>query len=124
MHDTDPMYTSSYGHESTRDLLPWSSDPPEYGPSIDDNLKAERIRMLEREFGSNARSNKNSAQDNDFLDENGKPLIGTVDNKGNLVTQGPRKRALTRVMQILLAMLAAIPSIYAAIVSHQSRSRF
>jgi len=38
-----------------------------------------------------------------------------VDSKGNLVTQGPRKRALTRVMQILLAMLAAIPSIYAAI---------
>lgn len=123
MHDTDPMYTSSYGHESAREFLPWSSDPPEYGASIDDNLKAERIRMLEREFGSNARSNKNSAQDNDFLDENGKPLIGTVDNKGNLVTQGPKKRALTRVMQILFAMLAAIPSIYAAIVSHQSHSR-
>jgi len=114
MYDTDPMYAPSYGHESTRDLLPWSSDPPEYGPSIDDNLKAERIRMLEREFGPNARSSKNPSKNDDFLDENGKPLVGTVDSKGNLVTGGPKKRTMTRVMQILCAMLAAIPSIYAA----------
>ncbi|KIK59620.1 hypothetical protein GYMLUDRAFT_44589 [Collybiopsis luxurians FD-317 M1] len=106
-------YSSSYGRESNRELLPWSSDPPEYGPVIDESLKAERVRMLEREFGPNARSTK-SAKNNDFLDENGNPIVGTVDSKGNLVTQGPKKRVATRVLQIICACAAAIPSIYAA----------
>ncbi|KAF5389923.1 hypothetical protein D9757_003642 [Collybiopsis confluens] len=106
-------YASSNGHDSNRELLPWSSDPPEYGPNIDDSLKAERIRMLEREFGPNAKSAK-SAKNDDFLDENGKPLVGTVDGKGNLVTQGPKKRMTTRFLQFICACAAAIPSIYAA----------
>ncbi|KAJ4487806.1 hypothetical protein J3R30DRAFT_3654232 [Lentinula aciculospora] len=110
--DAEPLYSSSYGRESSRDLLPWSSDPPEYGPTIDDSLKAERVRMLEREFGANA--NAKTSRNHDFLDDNGKPLIGTVDDKGNLVTQGPKKRIVTRVVQIFCASAAAIPSIYAA----------
>ncbi|KAF9061006.1 hypothetical protein BDP27DRAFT_1394317 [Rhodocollybia butyracea] len=111
--DSD-LYPASYGHESTRDLLPWSSDPPEYGPSIDDNLKAERIRMLEREFGPNAKPGHQGSKSGDFLDENGKPLVGTVDDKGNLVTKSPGKRVAARVLQIICAIAAAIPSIYAA----------
>ncbi|KAJ3891592.1 hypothetical protein GG344DRAFT_47039 [Lentinula edodes] len=113
--DFDPQYSSSYGNDSSRDLLPWSSDPPEYGPTINDSLKAERIRMLEREFGPNAKSNKSNSRNDDFLDDNGKPLVGTVDSKGNLVTQGPNKRIATRVLQIVFAAAAGIPSIYAAI---------
>lgn len=72
------------------------------------------MRLLEKEFGQNAPSGK--AQDNDFLDENGRPLVGTVDQRGNLVTQGPKKRLATRILQILFALTAAIPSIYAALV--------
>ncbi|KAJ3736098.1 hypothetical protein DFJ43DRAFT_1053399 [Lentinula guzmanii] len=113
--DADPLYDPSYGYESNRDLFPWNSDPPEYGPTIDDSLKAERIRMLEREFGPNASSNNPGSRNDDFLDENGKPLVGTVDSKGSLVTQGPKKRIATRVLQIFCALAAAIPSIYAAI---------
>lgn len=71
------------------------------------------MRLLEKEFGQNAPSGK--AQDNDFLDENGRPLVGTVDQRGNLVTQGPKKRLATRILQILFALTAAIPSIYAAL---------
>ncbi|THU81258.1 hypothetical protein K435DRAFT_477393 [Dendrothele bispora CBS 962.96] len=113
-----PASTLSHSNRfSSRDYLPWSSDPPEYGKAIDDDLKEERIRMLEREFGSNAqsRSSKDDPQ-GDFLDENGKPLVGTVDSKGYLVTQGPKKRAAMRAVQIMFALAAAIPSIYAAVV--------
>ncbi|KAF5373886.1 hypothetical protein D9758_000691 [Tetrapyrgos nigripes] len=109
--------SASFGHDSNtgREYLPWSSDPPEYGQVIDDNIKEERIRMLEREFGPNAKSKSDVGEDGEFLDENGKPLIGTVDSKGYLVTQGPKKRTATRVVQIMLALAAAIPSIYAAL---------
>ncbi|KAF9469264.1 hypothetical protein BDZ94DRAFT_1152261 [Collybia nuda] len=106
--------TSSFGHDSTRDLLPWSNDPPDYGSPIDASIKEERIRMLEREFGPKA---KGKARDVDrFVDEGGKPLIGTVDDGGNLVTQGPRKRIAIRCLQILMAFAASVPAIYAALV--------
>ncbi|KAJ7087891.1 hypothetical protein C8R44DRAFT_721119 [Mycena epipterygia] len=108
--------SSSFGYDSNRDLLPWSSEPPEYGPTIDASLKEERMRMLEREFGPNAKGKGPAEHNGDFLDENGKPLVGTVDSKGQLVTKGPRKRMALRVTQILLSLAAAIPSIYAALV--------
>jgi len=76
--------------------------------------KEERMRMLEREFGPNATS-KRKAQ-GDFLDENGKPLIGTVDASGNLVTQGPKKRVTLRILQLLFALGAGIPAIYVAVI--------
>jgi hypothetical protein len=82
---------------------------------IDMETKQARMRLLEREFGANASSSR-GLKDGDFLDENGKPLVGTVDDKGNLVTQGPKKRLATRLLQIALALTAAIPSIYAALV--------
>ncbi|KAJ6623459.1 hypothetical protein B0H10DRAFT_2009820 [Mycena sp. CBHHK59/15] len=108
--------SSSLGFDSSRDLLPWSSDPPDYGPTIDASLKEERMRMLEREFGPNAKAKRPAGNGGDFLDENGRPLVGTVDPKGQLVTKGPRKRTALRVTQILLSLAAAIPSIYAALI--------
>lgn len=105
--------TTSYGHESSRDMLPWSNDPPEYGPPVDASLKEERMRMLEREFGPNSKMKRT---DDAFLDEDGKPLVGTVDAKGQLVTQGPRKRLAVRILQIILAFAATVPAIYAAVV--------
>ncbi|KAJ7621621.1 hypothetical protein DFH06DRAFT_1233100 [Mycena polygramma] len=104
--------SSSLGFDSSRDLLPWSSEPPEYGPGINASLKEERMRMLEREFGPNAKP----AETGDFLDQDGKPLVGTVDSKGRLVTKGPRKRIALRATQIALALAASIPAIYAALV--------
>ncbi|KAG5651107.1 hypothetical protein H0H81_009838 [Sphagnurus paluster] len=109
---SDP-YRTSIGHESARDLLPWSNDPLDDQP-IGSTLKQERMRMLEHEFGSNTRD-KIRADDGPFIDENGKPLLGTVDSNGNLVTQGPKKRIAVRMLQILLSLIAAIPSIYAAL---------
>ncbi|KAJ7063426.1 hypothetical protein C8F01DRAFT_1250972 [Mycena amicta] len=114
-YDPYSHHTSSIGHESTRDLLPWSSEPPDYGPTIDASLKEQRIRMLEREFGPNAKG-KAPAESGDFLDEDGKPLVGTVDSKGQLVTKGPRKRLTLRMFQIILSLAAAIPGIYAALI--------
>ncbi|KAF9053048.1 hypothetical protein BJ165DRAFT_1400404 [Panaeolus papilionaceus] len=107
-----PPPLSSLGHESSRNLLPWSTDPPEYGPPLDPLLKEERIRMLEREFGNNPKKKDKNA--NPWVDEEGKPLVGTVDKNGNLVTVGPKKRIFVRTLQIVLALGAAIPAIYAA----------
>ena len=116
---TDYDSLPSYGSDmfptqlaSTREYyLPWSSDPLDNGRPVDTETKEERIRMLEREFGQTAKPPPHDA----FTDENGKPLVGTVDANGNLVTVGPKKRAAVRALQILLALVAAIPSIYAAL---------
>jgi hypothetical protein len=78
--------------------------------------KEERMRMLEREFGPNSKKMKGKGL-GDFTDEDGKPLIGTVDAQGYLVTQGPKKRTAARILQTLFALGAGIPAIYAAIVS-------
>ena len=123
-HQSDPftinprgyLPASSLGKESTRELFPWSDDPSHPNGPLHPAIKEERIRMLEREFGQKDYKHPNHVQGGDFTDENGKPLIGTVDKNGNLVTVGPRKRTATRVFQILLALAASIPSIYAAIV--------
>lgn len=113
---SEPVFAplSSAGHDSTRELLPWSHS--DNSAAVDLSTKEERIRMLEREFGPNSRKGKDRSQ-GDFLDEEGKPLIGTVDEKGNLVTQGPKKRVALRVLQIMFALGAGIPAIYAAVVS-------
>ncbi|KAF8350463.1 hypothetical protein F5887DRAFT_876523 [Amanita rubescens] len=114
-HDPFPSYGSDMfpSHStSTREYyLPWSSDPLEGGIPVNVETKEERIRMLEREFGQKAKPPPRDA----FTDENGKPLVGTVDANGNLVTVGPKKRAAFRALQILLALVAAVPSIYAAL---------
>lgn len=112
-----PPPLSSVDHDSTRDMVPWSNDPPEYGPPLDPMLKEERMRMLEREFGSKGKG-KDKSDGLALVDEDGKPLVGTVDPKGNLVTTGPKRRVFFRMLQIILAAGASIPAIYAAVVSH------
>jgi len=106
----DPGYNHSYPSEPSRDVLPWTNDPPAYGAPIDADTKQERLRMLEREFGAKAKS-----KDGMFEEADGNPVIGSVDDRGRLITQGPKKRTANRVAQILLALAAAVPSMYAAI---------
>jgi hypothetical protein len=73
--------------------------------------------MLEREFGPNAKGKGPATADNgEFVDENGQPIVGTVNAKGDLVTKGPRKRTALRAIQVLLSLAASIPAIYAALV--------
>ncbi|PPR01084.1 hypothetical protein CVT26_015990 [Gymnopilus dilepis] len=117
-----PPPLSSMSHGSSRDLLPWSSDPPEYGPPLDPMMKEERIRMLEREFGAKAKG-KGKDDGRGLTDEEGKPLVGTVDEKGNLVTVGPKKRVFVRTLQVLLAAGACIPVIYASVAIKQPNSK-
>lgn len=104
--------SSSNQHASLREYyLPWSSDPLENGLPVNAETKEERLRMLERHFGQKAKPTAQSA----YIDENGKPLVGTVDSKGYIVTEGPIKRTAFRVLQIVLALVAGGPSIYAAL---------
>ncbi|THH13863.1 hypothetical protein EW146_g6401 [Bondarzewia mesenterica] len=125
----DPAYTAnafspsvndkfnpySVPSNSSRDLLPWSqNDPPGYAP-VDTETKEERMRMLEREFGAKG------------TDENEKQevsMVGGVDAKGNLVTQGPKKRVTVRVLEGLLALGIATASIYSALNGQSLAHRF
>ena len=107
-----PLYSPIHG--SSRDILPWSNDAPQYELPLDPTLREERMRMLEKEFGNKSQGTK---KDDPLVDQNGKPVVGTVDDHGRLVTVGPRKRIFIRLLQILLALAAAVPSIYVALVS-------
>ncbi|KAF5331173.1 hypothetical protein D9619_005350 [Psilocybe cf. subviscida] len=107
-YNASPQPLSSVSHDS-RDVLPWSNEVQQY---VDPLLKEERIRMLEREFGSKQNLKVNHGG---LVDHDGKPLVGTVDQKGRLVTVGPKRRVFFRVLQIALAAGACIPAIYAAV---------
>ena len=107
-HGLARPYTST--NESHRDLLPWSLGDDSMNRRITPEMKEERIRMLEREFG------RNGAKESSW--HPGTKDIGSVDAKGNIITPGPRKRFLVRFMQGLFALGAALASLYSALVSH------
>ncbi len=65
------------------------------------------MRMLEREFGG-----KGGPKD----EGEAETMVGCIDQRGRLITQGPKKRLAVRWVQALLALTAAISSIYAALV--------
>jgi hypothetical protein len=89
---------------SSRDYAPWSStDTPNNDLPMDPELKEERIRMLEHEFRSGALAPA-------------KEPVGSVDGKGRLVTDGPKKRVVVRVAETMLALVIAISVVYAALV--------
>lgn len=110
-----PPFPSSAGHTS-REMLPWKNDLSDPGPILDPMMKEERMRMLQKEFGTKAKG-KGKTEGRGLVDEEGKPLIGTVDEQGQLVTVGPRRRVALKALQVLLAASACIPAIYAALVS-------
>ena len=105
-------YGSSYGHQSRyshdHNLVPWSADPD--GGPVDHEIKEERMRMLEREFGKNAKNAEEPEQ-----------TVGSVDPRGMLITDGPKKRLAVRCIQVFLALTAAISSIYSGLVCFDSR---
>jgi len=89
---------------SSRDFVPWSnSDTPDYDSPLDPELKQERVRMLEHEFGSTGPGPIKQEP------------IGSVNEKGRLITDGPRKRTAIRVIEVCLALGIAVTLIYAAL---------
>ncbi|KZT71291.1 hypothetical protein DAEQUDRAFT_666173, partial [Daedalea quercina L-15889] len=52
----------------------------------------------------------------------GKPVdedeekVGSVDRKGKLVTEGPKKRLVIRCLQVLLVIAACIASVYTGLI--------
>ncbi|KAF7975823.1 hypothetical protein HWV62_8371 [Athelia sp. TMB] len=115
----DPSYPHANTHqwqhpmsdESSRDILPWGGEAPSLGPPIDAGMKEERLRMLEAEFGAQGMGGKAMTEGADGEI----PVVGSVDEKGRLVTDGPRKRTAIRVFQGLLALGAGATSIYGAV---------
>lgn len=65
------------------------------------------MRMLEREFGGKGKGK---------AVEEVEHMVGSVDSKGKLITEGSKKRLAIRWLQVLLALLAGGSSIYAAVV--------
>jgi hypothetical protein len=98
----DPYAASN--SSSSRDYVPWSNtDTPNFDVPLDPELKEERIRMLEHEF----RSAVEVAEEEP---------VGSVDQKGRLITDGPKKRVAIRVTEALLALGISFSVIYAALV--------
>ena len=104
-----PPQSHSSATVSHRNLLPWSPDDEGPGVRVSSEMKEERLRMLEREFGRN-----NPKPIASFNDGN---VIGSVNAKGNIITPGPKKRVLMRWLQGIFALGAAIASLYSALVS-------
>jgi hypothetical protein len=103
---------ASHTASSTRDLLPWAvgeRDPP---TPVDAETKEERMRLLEQEFGVTTGRTGSSDAGSDAE----KAMIGSVDEHGKLITQGPKKRILVRALEFILSLTASVASIYTAIV--------
>jgi hypothetical protein len=79
---------------------------------VTEDVKAERLRMLEREFGG--AGDAKYGQDRGEEGPNG--MVGSVDEHGRLITAGPKKRVTVRVLQGLLACGTAVSGIYGAMV--------
>jgi hypothetical protein len=116
LHNSSPYAHDPYApapypslNDRSHDMLPWGGTASGREPLVDDAMKEERVRMLEREYAG--------VDNTGAADEEEERLIGGVDQKGQLVTQGPKKRAFVRFMQGALALCAALTSIYAAVVS-------
>lgn len=89
---------------SSRDFVPWSNtDTPNYDLPLDPEMKEERIRMLEHEFRSSAVAPVEEP-------------VGSVDEKGRLITDGPKKRVAVRVIETVLALGISVSVVYAALV--------
>lgn len=100
-------HAGSSSKQSNHSGLPWDTNFGNGGSSaIDPITKRERIRMLEQDFGKDAE---------EAVRKTGS-IVGSVDANGNLITSGPKKRALTRWSQALLALLGGASAIYGALV--------
>ncbi|OSX65427.1 hypothetical protein POSPLADRAFT_1044802 [Postia placenta MAD-698-R-SB12] len=69
------------------------------------------MRMLEAEFGG-----KQKAPEDD------EEKVGSVDPKGKLITDGPKKRIAVRCIEVLLAATSSVASIYSALIIKPSSS--
>ncbi|KAH9930729.1 uncharacterized protein B0H18DRAFT_993292 [Fomitopsis serialis] len=111
-YDPDPYnpYTfsppPSYNPRSSRDLVPWGSDPTEADAPVDPGTKEERMRMLQAEFGGKQVGTPGEDEEK----------VGSVDQKGKLITEGPTKRLAARCVQVLLVIAACISSVYTGLV--------
>ncbi|KDQ12257.1 hypothetical protein BOTBODRAFT_34541 [Botryobasidium botryosum FD-172 SS1] len=96
---------------------PWHDDDG-VDPDLPPSVKAERLRMLEQEFGSGPANRAKGGEGGTQASPAGPTAVGAVDGQGYLITAGPRKRLALRVAQGSLALISAISSIYAAVGIH------
>lgn len=103
------FYTHASAAGSQRDLLPWTfANGGSAEEGVSEEVKAERLRMLEREFGG--------AGDVKYSNGREEGVVGSVDEHGRLITAGPKKRVAVRVLQGLFACGTAASGIYGALV--------
>ncbi|THH07293.1 hypothetical protein EW145_g3474 [Phellinidium pouzarii] len=101
---SQPYFSTNGSH---RNLLPWSAEDERLGVHITPEMKVERLRLLEREFGAD------NMKEGNWHD--GTQVIGSVNANGNIVTVGPKKRIIIRWTQGTFALGAAIASLYSAL---------
>ena len=104
---------SAAGSQRDLGLLPWTAgnDDPVQSNIVPENVKEERMRMLEKEFGD-----RGPGRGAKYANSDSETIVGSVDDKGRLINAGPRKRAATRWLQAVFALGAAGSGIYGALV--------
>ncbi|KAI5124567.1 hypothetical protein M0805_003087 [Coniferiporia weirii] len=102
-----PSQPQSVASDSHRNLLPWSADDDGHIVGIPPEVREERLKLLEKEFGSS------SAKGDDWHDEI--KVIGSVNADGNIITPGPKKRIAMRWAQGTFSLGAAMASLYSAL---------
>ena len=103
-----PAKPLSSVNDSHRSLLPWSGEDDAPRTHVTSEMKEDRLRMLEKEFGQNGQP---------YFEGDESKVIGSVDSKGNIITDGPKKRVITRWVQFTFVLGTIIASYYSALVS-------
>lgn len=105
-HDKLPFSEPGSLDSHARNVLPWENEAQDQSlASVDGQVKQERMRMLEKEFAGVGKPGPYE-----------ETLTGSVDQRGRLITEGPRKRLATRYFQAIFTLGAAISAIYASVV--------
>ncbi|TKY85079.1 hypothetical protein EX895_006159 [Sporisorium graminicola] len=99
---------SGWESETLSHGLPAPYGPYPYGRTMtNDQVKEERIRMLEKEFGPRVTHKTKHDAENDDDIEAGETPVGSVDERGRLVLPRRKVRITTRWLQCLVSLAAA-----------------
>lgn len=96
------------------DNLSIPSLPPSYTSPMHADRKANRLRMLEAEF---APKPDEKLAGMDVSDDDDELRVGSVDANGRLISPGPKRRKVLRILQTLILLASTATIIYGLLVS-------
>jgi hypothetical protein len=94
--------------------------PPSYTSPMHLERKADRLRMLEAEFAPKA---DDKLAGMDVCDDDDQELrVGAVDANGRLISPGPRRRKVLRILQVVILLATSATILYGLLLTHPTES--